>query len=141
MLDVDHFKRFNDMYGHRTGDEVLQSVGKCLPEAVRNSDFAARYGGEEFAVILSNVDRITAARICVKIRRAIETMNVEFEGQHHRVTVSVGAALIPAAGHPFSAKLLLETADRLLYLSKQKGRNCCSMHQLRTAPQPEAVAT
>lgn len=130
LLDVDHFKRFNDGYGHRTGDAVLKAVAACLPRAVRQVDFVARYGGEEFAVIMPRVDRLIAAQICVKIRKAVEMCPVEFEGRVHRVTVSVGAALMARVSSHLSSNVLLEAADRQLYVSKQKGRNCCSMKQL-----------
>jgi len=131
MVDVDHFKKFNDSFGHQTGDAVLKAVGGCLPKMVREVDFAARYGGEEFAIILPNADRMTAAGICVKIRKSVESLSVAFNGRQHRVTISVGAALLPRAGAPFTAKKLLEAADQQLYVSKEKGRNCCSMKQLQ----------
>lgn len=134
MLDVDHFKKFNDSFGHQTGDAVLKAVGGCLPKMVREVDFVARYGGEEFAVILPNADRMVAAGICVKLRKAVESLVVEFEGRKHNVTVSIGAALLPRASAPFSPKKLLEAADQQLYVSKEKGRNCCSMKQLQAKP-------
>ncbi len=143
MLDVDHFKKFNDTYGHQTGDAVLKGVGRCLPRQVRSVDFVARYGGEEFTVITPNVDRLTAAQICVKIRTAIETMVVEFKGRHHHVTISVGAAILPVPGEHFTPVKLIEAADKQLYCAKQKGRNCCSMKQLlptpASAPTPQPV--
>jgi len=134
MLDVDHFKQFNDTYGHRTGDAVLRAVAACLPESVRGSDFAARYGGEEFVALLPNVDRMTAAHLAVKIRKTVESRAVEFEGKEHHVTVSVGVALLPHVSPTFPPKALLETADRQLYLAKHKGRNCCSMKQVGPPP-------
>ena len=142
MLDVDHFKKFNDTFGHRTGDAVLKAVAGCLPASVRNVDFVARYGGEEFVALLPNVDLMTAAHVAVKIRKAIETQAVDFEGKQHKVSVSVGVALLPHVSPTFPAKALLETADKQLYLAKHKGRNCCSMKQIGTAPaaQPRPVA-
>lgn len=130
LLDVDHFKKFNDTYGHRTGDAVLRAVARVLPRAVRQVDFVARYGGEEFAIIMPRVDRLIAAQICVKVRKMIEMSEVDFESQRHRVTVSVGSALISRVCRPYRPHDLLEAADKQLYASKGKGRNCCSMRQI-----------
>ena len=74
---------------------------------------------------------MTAAGICVKIRKAIESLAVSFDGKQHRVTVSVGAALLPRPGAPHTPNTLIEAADQQLYVSKDKGRNCCSMKQLQ----------
>lgn len=135
MIDVDHFKRFNDTFGHQTGDTVLKAVGQVLPTAVRSVDYVARYGGEEFVAILPNADRLTAAHVAVKIRKAIESCFVEADGQQHRVTVSVGAALLPRINSTFHPQALIEAADRQLYAAKQKGRNCCCMTQVgQTVP-------
>lgn len=143
MLDVDNFKKFNDTHGHRTGDAVLQAVGGCLPGTVRDVDFVARYGGEEFVAVLPNVDLMTAAHVAVKMRKVIESQTVDFEGKQHRVTVSVGVALLPHVSPTFPSKALLENADKQLYLAKHKGRNCCSMKQIgpgpATKPQPAAA--
>lgn len=139
MLDVDHFKRFNDTYGHQTGDVVLKRVARCVAESVRPVDLAARYGGEEFAVIAPHADRLTAAHLCVRLRTAIEAARVHFEGKDHRVTVSVGAVLVVAPRPPLTPARLIEEADRQLYCSKEKGRNACSMKQL-ASPRREPVA-
>ena len=135
MLDVDHFKKFNDTFGHRTGDAVLKSVANCLPPCVRSVDFVARYGGEEFAAIFPNVDRLTAAQLCVKMRKAVEDCVVDFEEKQHRVTVSLGSCVLVCPGPPFTPHMLIEVTDQLLYRSKQKGRNCCSMKQIQPAGQ------
>ena len=129
MLDVDHFKKFNDTHGHQTGDAVLQAVAGCLQPCVRSVDFVARYGGEEFAIILPNADQLTAAQICVKVRKAIESKTVAFDGKEHKVTASIGAALLCSPARKFDPAKLIEAADQQLYVSKKKGRNCCSMKQ------------
>ena len=127
MLDIDHFKWFNDTYGHQTGDVVLQGVASCLQPSVRDIDFVARYGGEEFMAILPNTDRVTAAQIAVNMRKAIEANRVEFQGKHHQVTASLGVVIVDEPGPPFTPKKLVEAADQQLYVSKDKGRNCCNM--------------
>ena len=134
MLDIDHFKFFNDRFGHRTGDAVLRAVAHCIPASCRSVDVVARYGGEEFAVILPNVDRLIAAGICVSVRRAVEDKRIEFEGISHRVTVSLGAAVLLCPAPPSNPRTLIEAADRQLYRSKDKGRNRCSMIQLPSLP-------
>ncbi len=141
LIDVDHFKAFNDAHGHPTGDAVLKTVAARIVKQVRGVDFPARFGGEEFAVILPNADRLTAAQISVKIRKAVEAAAVEFEGRQHGVTVSVGTAIFPHGRLPFTPEKLIEEADKQLYASKAKGRNCCSMRQFpapRPAPAPAA---
>ncbi|HOA74860.1 MAG TPA: GGDEF domain-containing protein [Phycisphaerae bacterium] len=138
LLDIDYFKRFNDRFGHRTGDAVLREVACCLPKCCRSVDFAARYGGEEFAILLPNADRLIAANVSVGIRRAVEALQIQFEGQSHRVTVSLGTAVLPRAGLPYTPQMLIDAADQQLYRSKGKGRNCCSMIQLPARP-PEVL--
>jgi diguanylate cyclase (GGDEF)-like protein len=140
MLDIDHFKKFNDTYGHRTGDAVLQAVAKCMPPCLRKVDVVARYGGEEFVVVMPNADRLVAAGICVSIRRAIEECVVSFEGRTHKVTVSVGSAFLPEPTGLYTRQMLVEAADQQLYRSKEKGRNCCSMKQLPRTPACEVLA-
>lgn len=139
LLDIDFFKKFNDQFGHRTGDAVLRTVAQCLGPYCRSVDFAARYGGEEFALILPNADRLVAANVCVAVRRAVEQQELEFEGNRHRVTISLGAALLPRPSYLYTAAMLLEAADQQLYRSKSKGRNCCSMIQLPAQPPRQAA--
>ena len=140
LLDVDHFKNFNDTYGHTAGDEVLKAVAERLTVAVRNVDFVARYGGEEFAAILPNTDRLTTAYTAVKMRKAIESSRIREGERAHRVTISVGATLLPIVGPPFTPARLIEVADQQLYQAKERGRNRCCMTQLRVVqPQPAAA--
>jgi len=141
LVDVDHFKAFNDTYGHPEGDEVLKAVARALAGAVRQVDFVARYGGEEFAAIVPNADRMTVAATAVKMRKAVESARIEVDQRTHRVTVSVGVALLPAATPPFTPARLLEVADQQLYAAKQQGRNRCCMKQLHFVEhQPVATA-
>jgi diguanylate cyclase (GGDEF)-like protein/PAS domain S-box-containing protein len=116
LLDIDHFKNFNDSFGHPRGDDVLKSVGRVLSRSVRDADFIARYGGEEFAIILPDTDRDGAKLMGERLRVAIE----ENAWDVRPITVSVGAA---AWVDGASAELLVDQADRALYRSKQSGRN------------------
>ncbi|WP_310633443.1 diguanylate cyclase [Paraburkholderia sp.] len=124
FLDIDHFKIFNDTYGHAAGDEVLAVVAERIASGTRRaSDMAARYGGEEFAVVLPGVTLAGAEKIAQKIRRRIESANLAFTGSRYGcVTVSVGCASCdpPVGG---SAAKLLAAADAQLYEAKDAGRN------------------
>lgn len=123
MLDIDHFKKINDTYGHEVGDKVIQHVSKILRERVRKSDVVCRYGGEEFIVMLKRADAEFANSIAEKLRLAIaQEPPAEVDAALH-VTVSVGVTTL-ASGHPPCAKEeLLRTVDTALYYSKQHGRN------------------
>ena len=119
LLDLDHFKQINDLYGHEKGDEVLASVGVALASHVRESDFGGRFGGEEFVVLLPDTDRDGAAAIAERIRAAVA--QIEVPGVSRPITASFGVASIPEdAGEP---TLLMRGADRALYLAKSRGRN------------------
>jgi diguanylate cyclase (GGDEF)-like protein len=126
MLDVDHFKAFNDTHGHAAGDAVLKSVADVCQKTIRNEDIACRYGGEEFTIILPDVTAETAYARAEKIRRAIGELRV-FEGKEFfgEVTVSVGVALYPEDGT--TAEVLLRKADQALYRAKQQGRDQVSI--------------
>jgi diguanylate cyclase (GGDEF)-like protein len=122
MLDIDHFKRFNDTYGHACGDYVLQQVAKIISEGVRNHDLAARYGGEEFVVLLGNTDAPSAMMVAERIRKNIEACDFNYENQHMTVTISIGVAVLQP-GKKISPAKLVEYADEALYISKNNGRN------------------
>jgi diguanylate cyclase (GGDEF)-like protein len=120
MLDVDHFKRFNDQRGHVAGDDALQLVAKLIRESTRAVDLAARYGGEEFAVILPETPPEGALVFGEKIRRHIEGAAIGGEPDEP-LTVSVGVSSFPTAGE--NAAALVEAADQQLYRAKHQGRN------------------
>ncbi|WP_069261767.1 sensor domain-containing diguanylate cyclase [Paraburkholderia nodosa] len=124
FFDIDHFKLFNDTYGHAAGDEVLVFVaGRIAAGSRRATDLAARFGGEEFAVVLPGTALDAATRMAEKIRKRIESDNLTLSGTHHGcVTVSAGCASCnpPEGG---SGAKLLAAADRLLYEAKEAGRN------------------
>jgi diguanylate cyclase len=141
MLDIDHFKRFNDAQGHLAGDEVLRRVGAALAASVRGGDLAARYGGEEFALLLSGTVTETVA-VARRVRQTIDHLRFDFQGAELHVTVSGGLAEI-RAGEDGAA--LVNRADEALYASKRSGRNCGHWHDGRqphpienAAPTPAA---
>lgn len=123
MLDIDHFKRVNDRYGHPAGDQVLVAVAGVLRRLLRAGDTPARLGGEEFALLLPQTHRLGAAVLAERIRAAIEAEPLTLaDGRALRVTVSIGVAT-QAAAELDSVEPLLVAADRRLYLAKQAGRN------------------
>ena len=119
MLDVDHFKRFNDVRGHLAGDRALERVAAVIRRLCRASDTAGRYGGEEFLVILPETPLDGAVRLARKIRRALE--REDWGSANPPLTVSAGVAEFPI--HGYTAKQLLHAADRQLYRAKASGRN------------------
>ncbi|MCB9833503.1 MAG: GGDEF domain-containing protein [Planctomycetes bacterium] len=123
VLDVDHFKRFNDTHGHLAGDTVLKAVAAALESSVRQVDCAARYGGEEFVVILHETDDRRLADTAERIRTAVESMVVNYEGQELRVTASIGGASVINVDHADEGPALLKLADECLYQAKKTGRN------------------
>lgn len=116
LIDIDHFKSYNDEFGHQAGDDILGEVARILQYTVRNYDMAARYGGEEFAVILPNTEKTGAMELAERLRRAIERA----EWMNRRITVSIGVATLVFGQ---SIPVLIEEADRALYTAKEQGRN------------------
>jgi diguanylate cyclase (GGDEF)-like protein len=129
MIDVDHFKRYNDTYGHPAGDACLRTVATAIADAVRQStDTAARYGGEEFAIILPEADVMAAMKVADRVVRQIAALNVPHRGAPSgRLSISAGVAAInPGAGN--SAQWLIDAADTALYRAKNSGRNKAVFH-------------
>ena len=120
VLDIDHFKKFNDTYGHKTGDKVLKSVAATVSNSIRVSDHIFRYGGEEFVVILSRINKETTKNLSEKIRREVERDYFVDGDNELKVTMSIGAAIITPEDTEAS---LFERADKALYQAKQNGRN------------------
>jgi diguanylate cyclase (GGDEF)-like protein len=121
MLDLDHFKEFNDRHGHETGNELLRKVGATLRGVVREADVAARYGGEEFAVLIRG-DESQGFELAERLRRAVGDLSVPVRGGRDAFTsVSVGVASYPGAAATESE--LIERADAALYASKHRGRD------------------
>ncbi|MCR5046361.1 MAG: sensor domain-containing diguanylate cyclase [Treponema sp.] len=124
MFDIDHFKNFNDNYGHACGDYVLTSVARIIKNSIRSQDMASRYGGEEFTVMLPNTLKEDAMQVAERIRSNIESMNFEYEGKKVKVTISGGVSVFDKDENPVSsAKEFVEQADKALYVSKCAGRN------------------
>jgi diguanylate cyclase (GGDEF)-like protein len=118
LLDLDHFKRINDVYGHDRGDEVLAATGVALRTVLRESDFVGRYGGEEFLLLLPATDKQSALDVAEKLRAAITAIRATEVDQ---ITASIGIAVLPDDGG--DAVTLFRSADRALYRAKSNGRN------------------
>lgn len=135
LLDVDHFKRFNDTYGHHTGDLVLRLVGRLLTDSIKGRDVAARYGGEEFAILLTGAGQEAAAVVARQICRALSSkqlVNRPSHGAVANITISIGVAQ-HRPGESMAS--LVERADAALYRAKRLGRNrvCTDAEMLETA--------
>ena len=134
MLDLDHFKSFNDSFGHQAGDDVLRETGRLLRAEVRPGDLAARYGGEEFAIVLLESDRLRAERVGQRILDAFRS----WPWPNRPVTVSIGAAV---AAPDDSPETLVRRADEALYRSKQDGRDRLTFAIGRVVPAPSPPRT
>ena len=123
ILDIDHFKLFNDCYGHLDGDDCIVKVATCIKESLtRPGDILARYGGEEFCVLLPNTDQAGAMRVAEEICDAVRAVQFQASGQSITVTASLGvSACIPERHHDVDK--FIAAADIALYASKANGRN------------------
>ena len=128
MLDIDHFKVFNDTFGHDAGDAVLVAVASILEENIRAGDVVCRYGGEELVVVAPGMGLSDAGTSAERFRRSIETTPIQWRDQLLHVTVSVGAAAWPVA-HVSTPEELVTCADEALYHAKKGGRDRVSLHQ------------
>lgn len=125
LMDIDHFKQFNDTWGHQVGDQVLREVARIIKTGCRGEDTAARYGGEEMAVILPMADLKAAEQVGERIRRAVAHHQVMHNDQPLSVTISVGVAVLDGATQ--DKETLIRRADDALYRAKDEGRNCCRL--------------
>ena len=126
LCDVDHFKLYNDNNGHQAGDECLKSVAQAMSQCYRAGDLVARYGGEEFAMVLPQTTAAGAVQVAERVRSALAGAALPHASSpvSSQVTVSIGvASAIPKPHGPADARLLIEEADRRLYLAKRLGRN------------------
>ena len=125
ILDVDHFKKFNDTHGHQAGDEVLKGVARAIADCTRDVDLVSRYGGEEFAVIFPGTDLEAAKIVAEKARSAIESSVFHYQQTELSVRASLGIA---QALDDETGASLVKRADTALYLAKERSRNCCFYH-------------
>lgn len=136
IVDIDHFKRVNDSYGHHIGDLVLQQVAMTLNRCVRPMDTLARYGGEEFAIVLPACQTAYGQSVADRIRRAVETLSISIAPNHEiSVTVSIGGAYA-LQWIRSTRKLWIERSDQQLYRAKAAGRNRIAIEQ-----QPDSAVT
>jgi diguanylate cyclase (GGDEF)-like protein len=129
IIDVDHFKRYNDIYGHTNADRVLVQTAHMLRRSVRTIDMSARFAGDEFCIVLPETELDSAARIAERLRRAVsETEYRSDEGElMGQVTLSIGvSSFSPSRQSPLA---VIETADRALYQAKTRGRNCVAVYE------------
>ena len=123
MLDIDHFKQFNDTFGHQVGDQVLRLVARTLIDNLKGRDVAARYGGEEFSIILPETSLASGLKVAEQLRRMVETKEVVNKSSHEtlgRITLSIGVAEYKGGE---SISDFIERADAALYSAKRSGRN------------------
>jgi diguanylate cyclase (GGDEF)-like protein len=121
LLDIDHFKNYNDEFGHSAGDHVLKNIAKVILRLLSPADFGARYGGEEFALLLPNKDKKEAMKMAEHIRGQVQETKLVIRRMERSVTVSLGVATYPEDGH--NAEELIRSADKHLYKAKNEGRN------------------
>ena len=143
LLDIDHFKKFNDEYGHLAGDDCLRVVAAAVKSSVRPGDVVARYGGEEIAIVLPSTDPADAVQVAEAARNAIETLEIPHAGNPeagNKVTASFGVAtaLARAGGAIRMPESLVLSADKALYMAKSEGRNCVRKVMMMAAPTRQA---
>ena len=132
MIDIDHFKRVNDTYGHQIGDQAIQAMAGACQKALRPTDLLARYGGEEFIITLTHTDQPGAAKVAERLREAVSEINLQTEQGVLKITISIGVSTF------FKRSLLEEIigrADQALYQAKSAGRN-----RVCLSPDPDSQA-
>ena len=123
MLDVDHFKQFNDIHGHSAGDLVLSKIGAYLLSETREYDVTCRHGGEEFIIVMPDASIENSILRAEKIREGIKQLRLEYEGKKlEPISVSIGVSCFP--DDSINADCLIRAADKALYQAKEKGRDC-----------------
>jgi diguanylate cyclase (GGDEF)-like protein len=130
MIDIDHFKKVNDTYGHEAGDHVLKAIATTLSHETRRGDFACRYGGEEFVIVIPNIHKDTAYERAEKLRNTLNSLCIPYGVYSLTATLSMGIACYPANGQTREA--ILRAADKAMYAAKEAGRDhILSYDQLR----------
>jgi diguanylate cyclase (GGDEF)-like protein len=131
LADIDHFKVVNDTYGHPAGDAVLKGVAACMEGALRQSDVITRYGGEEFGIIMPETAIKDAFVVTERLRRTVEALKIEYEGETISVTLSFGIASMDS--EDVGKENLVRSADAALYEAKRNGRNQVCISQTKAA--------
>ena len=130
LADIDHFKKFNDTYGHQTGDFILKEFSRITKEVIREYDLIARYGGEEFVFVLPETDEEDAMAVAEKIRKTVENNTFDDGDMTYHVTISLGVACtVPAEDEQFNKNEFINNADEALYEAKHNGRNRVALYQ------------
>jgi len=125
MLDLDHFKKFNDQYGHLIGDLVLQEFARRAKSSVREVDLIGRYGGEELVIFLPETDLATAMQVAERLRKSVEKTPIQISDQELHLTVSIGVSRRDE--NTLEVETLIARADQALYIAKHRGRNQVAM--------------
>lgn len=120
VIDIDHFKRINDNFGHSSGDEVLKSIAETLQDSIRATDMLFRYGGEEFVILLSNSDCHKSCYIADRILASVRDINIKLRGEKLKLSVSIGLACLDVQD---TAQTLFDRADAAMYEAKNEGRD------------------
>ena len=123
MVDIDHFKKINDQYGHEVGNKALKHIATILTNEVRTTDLVCRYGGEEFAIIFPETQLNLAVKVADRVRETIDFTSLEIDNQTVHITASMGASVYLKTS-VISLEEFIESADGYLYEAKQSGRNC-----------------
>jgi len=126
VIDVDKFKNFNDTYGHLAGDKVLEKLAQVIRHGVREGDITSRFGGEEFTILLPHTDKTTAMAICERLRISVSEMTVDWEVPLSQVTISLGIYVFNQNADT-DVNDIIRHADEALYMSKEHGRNRCTV--------------
>jgi diguanylate cyclase (GGDEF)-like protein len=121
MIDLDHFKKVNDTYGHEAGDNVLKAIATTLSVETRRGDFACRYGGEEFVIVMPNMDSHVAYERAEKLRNTLNSLYIPYGIYSLTITISMGIASYPANG--LTRETILRAADKAMYAAKEAGRD------------------
>jgi adenylate cyclase len=135
MCDIDHFKLYNDCYGHQLGDRCLQQVVRSIQQDLRTSDLIARYGGEEFIIVLPNTDKAGACHVAERICQKVAALQVEHQQSPTASHVTVSCGVSSVIAHPQLGPVeLIASADKALYLAKEEGRNRVSFQDYQNLP-------